>query len=138
MSNKGKTVRLRFRIGKHGMPIALENALAEYGFSCFGRKLGKWVIYEKELTPEPKLKETEDQMAKRLEARLKKIVDSYLDPYSHTAAIRAQCMMVADSLHEEDERLFVHDWIANNIDNEFFAPPWEDEDNFDYRILGSC
>lgn len=118
------------------MPISLENTLAEYGFSCFGRKLGKWVIYEREVTPGRKPQENEDQMAKRLEARLKKIVDSYLDPYSHTAAIRAQCMMLADGLDNEDERIFIHDWIANNIDNEFFAPPWEDEDNF--LPIGNC
>ena len=130
-----KKVMLKFKTGKNHLNIALENALVGFDFKCYSRKLDDWVIYEKYLDPASKRPPSglSDQKIKHLESRLKRIVDSYLDPYSHTAAIRAQCMMVADSLSGL-EREWVMDWVANTIDNEYYGEaPWEN-----WTHQGSC
>lgn len=128
---KGKnTVLLQF---KESIPVKLENALADFGFTRYSRKIGEWVIYEKVLTPTSlnefgMTKKVEDEIRHRLE----KIIDAYLDPYSYTEAIREQCTRVANQL-PKNQRAWVFKWIRDTID---CPPPWEDEN---YQpSLGFC
>lgn len=153
--SKRRKVMLKFKTGRNHLTVALENALNSFGFSCYSRKLDDWVIYEKYLGPVqvdddddedeyevPDLTELDlnfrdlpEETILNLEARLNKIVDAYLDPYSHTAAIRAQCMMLADSLPHR-ERDWVICWVAETIDKEYYGgnyAPWEDGQH-----IGSC
>lgn len=112
------------------IPIRLENELVSLGFRYFARKKNEWVIYEKSLVPEDPRNEDEldlpEFMINDLRKRLNRIVDSYLDPDAHTAAIRTRCVNMAKTL-PPDPRDWVMNWIRQNIDNESNDPPWEDE-----------
>ena len=117
-------VKLQF---KSTIPARLENALADFGFTQYARKVGSWVIYEKDLTKHKPREIDNFGVSKNVQAhllsRLERVIDSYLDPYSHTDAIRSQCMRIANQL-PKNQRAWVLDWIEKNVDAK---PPWEDE-----------
>jgi len=124
-------------------PPSLEAALADYGFELYARKHNKWVIYKKKLQPKGVIKEPNEVelWAPKLEERINKIVDAFLDPYSNINSIREQLFNLAKGLPGEQEQ-FVLTWMKNNLDNEYFVPPWEDdklwEDLEIQGALGSC
>lgn len=144
---KKNTIRIKLQCGPNGLPVSLENALQDFGFSCHSRKIGKWVIYEKDLVPYPKNKDLDRKTIEALDKRLNKIVDIYLDPYSNTEAIRAQALTLADSLPKAEQD-YVLDWIERVVEGEDFYgnggssnsndPPWESMDNFDWQTQGTC
>lgn len=132
---------------KASIPINLRTALVDFGFQLYSAKHGDWVIFAKHHHyPKTKDKVVEDvppelsetlgpPWEKDLEVRMNKIVDAYLDPYSHLGAIKAQIIHMSKTLPLEQEKWCL-EWMDKNIDSEFFTPPWEDP-NYEPN-LGTC
>jgi hypothetical protein len=140
--NEPKKVMLKFSTN---IPPQLETALYEFGFTYWGRKKNKWVIYEKVLGKPTEMKEIakapEKDWQTALEDRMNRIVDAYLDPYSHLEGIRQQIKGVQKNL-PNDQQLWIDEWVERNLDSEHYPsatygdPPWEDE-NYQPK-LGFC
>lgn len=140
------SIKLRF---KSSIPIRLENALTSFGFTRYARKQGVWVIYEKMpgqvvVKPDDAAEDIVDpdefgvtaDVQDQLRARMYKLIDRYLDPYSNIPAIKIQCMAIANQL-PDNQRDWVINWISKELDSDFHTPPWEDED-YQPNLEGFC
>lgn len=137
MANKPKML-LKF---KADLPITYRTALVDFGFQFYSAKHGDFVIFSKpdHIMKNQKITKainsddpSEDVLGApwetELEQRMNKIVDAYLDPYSHLGAIKAQIIHLARSLPDKEQEKWCYNWIDKNLDQEFFTPPWEDPD----------
>lgn len=142
MGKKPTTIMLKF---KPTFPTNLRLAIIDFGFEFQSLKKDKWVIYTKKIMTEsaekapekpPELKEVLGAPWELdLEQRMTKIIDSYLDPYSHLGAIKARLIAMSRMFPKEQEKWCL-EWMEKNLDSEFFAPPWEDP-NYEPN-LGAC
>lgn len=142
---------------KADMPISQRTALVDFGFQYYAAKHGDFVIFSKpdhvmaqqkimkayesdapweDDKPEPAVFGTPPEQREvlgppweaDLEARMTKIVDAYLDPYSHLGAIKAQIIHMSRTLPNKEQEKWCMDWIEKNLDEEFFTPQWENPD----------
>lgn len=116
----------RLKFGPNLTP-GLKSALLDFGFRLHSNKEGEWSIWEK---VEPGVLSDKDWKTD-LELRLNRIVDAYLDPYSHMGQIKSQVLGMCRSLPDEQKKWCL-EWIDETIDR---VPPWESESNYEQQHM---
>lgn len=119
-------VLLKFR---PDLPVGLRTALIEFGFTWHSTRYNEWVIFIKDRGTGGHQDDIEWQTD--LKVKMRKIMDSYLDPYAHLGAIKSKIVTMTQGL-SKNQKDWCEDWITHEIEGTG-EPPWEDVNNFGER-----